>query len=557
MKRPFGKRPFSALVEHFVRRLTSSEQEQGSASLGFGVGAVLAIIASPGAFASLFLIDKYSTLLQWLRGHFIDPIPSSPTDEHFFIVLSMTITGLVLVARWNRLFPDRRDFANLAVLPLPVRHIFLANLLTLQGLAVLVAVVANAVSAFVFPLFVTISIGTFAALIKVAFAHAVSVFASSLFSFFVVFALVGLLTLLVPRAIFRPVSVLARVLLLVGLLSEFLANASTPFVSAHVPASVTSWLPSFWFLGNYEVMVGIAKPEIAVLAQRAWAALGVLIVFSLATYALCYQRIFLRLPESFDMFASRRGFFRIRLPEAILQPLFHSPFERACMAFTCKALLRSETHMMFFGAWLGIGLVIVGQTVLSSPSSSIPLAVPLLIAFFLVSGLRFVFEIPAALDANWIFRVTADPANSRPADVARRVILFTALPWQVLVFLPLAIHLQGPLSALLQTAFNLLFTVLFTELLLVRFPKIPFTCFTQFDIRQLLNRMLLSVFGLLILVPMLAAIESWTLPRPLASTVLLVALVGTCYFLAKRRREAEPELMFEDTPVHFQQLKIV
>ena len=557
MKRPFRKRPFSALVEHFVRRLVSSEQEQGSASLGFGVGAVLAIIASPGAFASLFLIEKYSTLLQWLRGHFIDPIPSSPADEHFFIVLSMTITGLVLVARWNRLFPDRRDFANLAVLPLPVRHIFLANLLTLIGLAVLVAVVGNAVSAFIFPLFVTISIGTIAALFKVAIAHAVSVFASSLFSFFVVFALVGLLTLVVPRGIFRPVSVLARVLLLVGLLSEFFANASTPFVSAHVPASVTAWLPSFWFLGNYEVMVGIAKPEMVVLAHRAWLALAALILFSLTTYALCYQRIFVRLPESFDMFASRRAFFRIRLPEAVLQPLFRSPFERACIAFTFKALLRSETHMMFFGAWLGIGLVIVGQTVLGSPSSSIPLAVPILIAFFLVSGLRFVFEIPAALDANWIYRVTSDPANSRPADVARRAILAIALPWQIILFLPIAIHLQGLLPALLETAFNLLFTILFTELLLLRFPKIPFTCLTQFDIRQLLNRMLLSVFGLLILVPMLAAIESWVLIRPLSSIVLLFVLAAACYLLARRRHAAEPELIFEDTPVHFEQLKIV
>jgi hypothetical protein len=32
----------------------------------------------------------------------------------FFVVLSMTITGLAMVMRWNRLFPDRRDFANLS-----------------------------------------------------------------------------------------------------------------------------------------------------------------------------------------------------------------------------------------------------------------------------------------------------------------------------------------------------------------------------------------------------------------------------------------------------------
>ena len=112
------KTPFSALTAHFVRRLFASEEEQGNGSLGFGFGAILALVASPGAFASIVLLGKYSTLIAWMTGHRIDPIRRSPSDEYFFIVLSMTITGLVMVARWNRLFPDRRDFANLAVLPL-------------------------------------------------------------------------------------------------------------------------------------------------------------------------------------------------------------------------------------------------------------------------------------------------------------------------------------------------------------------------------------------------------------------------------------------------------
>ena len=81
----FLKRPFPALISHFVNRLFASEEEQGGSSLGFGIGAVLAILASPGAFASIFLMAKYSTLLQWMRGEHIDAIRRSPSDEYFFV----------------------------------------------------------------------------------------------------------------------------------------------------------------------------------------------------------------------------------------------------------------------------------------------------------------------------------------------------------------------------------------------------------------------------------------------------------------------------------------
>src|SRR6185437_12246551 len=92
--------PFWTLVAHFIRRILSSEGEQGSGAVGLGLGAVLAILASPGAFASILLADKYSPLLQWLRHQHLDPFKASVSDEYFFVVMSMTITGLIMVLRW-------------------------------------------------------------------------------------------------------------------------------------------------------------------------------------------------------------------------------------------------------------------------------------------------------------------------------------------------------------------------------------------------------------------------------------------------------------------------
>src|SRR6185437_11896981 len=262
--------PFWTLVAHFIRRILSSEGDQGGGPVGLGLGAVLAILASPGAFASILLADKYSPLLQWLRHQHLDPFKASVSDEYFFVVMSMTITGLIMVLRWNRLFPDRRDFWNLAPLPLPIRNIFLANFAALFGLALLFAIDVNAASAFLFPAVVTLGSHQAAAFFHLAIGHAVTVMAASLFSFFGVFALAGWLMLSTPRRWFRPVSVCARLLLVIALLAECLANLFFQLFSGRLPtetAASLKLLPSFWFLGLYQSILGIAGSGAASLGR--------------------------------------------------------------------------------------------------------------------------------------------------------------------------------------------------------------------------------------------------------------------------------------------------
>ena len=63
-------------------------------------------------------------------------------------------------------------------------------------------------------------------------------------------------------------------------------------------------------------------------------------------------------------------------------------------------------------------------------------SLPLLIAFFLISGLRFVFDLPAALAANWIFRLAVGVPDPTPRAIARRFLLLAVLPWQIAFPLP-------------------------------------------------------------------------------------------------------------------------
>lgn len=548
--------PFWSLVAHFLKRMFSSEFEEGSEGMSLGLGVAFAILASPGAFASIFLLDKYSTLLQWLRGQRnFDFFKASAADEYFFVVLSMTITGLVMVLRWNRLFPDRRDFANLAVLPIPIHHVFLANFVALLGIAFAFAIDVNAVSSVFFPLFVTLADGSIGAFARVAIGHWAAVFSASMFSFFAVFGLVGVLMLLLPARWLRPVSVLLRVLLVVGLFTEFCSNLFLQLMAGRLPVHAEVYmrfLPSFWFLGLYEKVVRIAGPGMAQMSGLAVKALAISIVVAVGAYSLCYRRHFLRLAESFDSLGGIQHGARFRMPAWFGRTIFRLPFEEGCGLFAFKVLLRSERHVMILGGYLGTGLVFVAQTAVDvgSNTKALPdtdlLSIPLLVAFFLISGLRFVFDVPAALAANWIFRASPGVTQPTPESMARRFMYLTVLPWQVLVLAPLAAQRFGWVVAFETVLLDVSFSVLAIAFLFARFRKIAFTYAVEPDSRKMVRRFICLLLSAALLVPMLASIEHWALQQWWRCLFVFVLMLYGLFEVERRKRSEEPALTFEE-----------
>src|SRR5579862_2528497 len=102
-----SERPFWRMVQLFAARIFRGGGDADAEGLDLGVGLVLTLLAMPGGFVSLLLLNKYGTLLQWLRGiPNVDPLLITLPDEYFFIVLSMTVTGAVAVWRWDAIFPD-------------------------------------------------------------------------------------------------------------------------------------------------------------------------------------------------------------------------------------------------------------------------------------------------------------------------------------------------------------------------------------------------------------------------------------------------------------------
>lgn len=555
------ERPFWRLVTHFGMKLFSGSGEGG---LELGAGTVLALLAAPGAFISIMLLDKYSSLLRFLRGnnHF-DPYATSVPDQYFFLTFSMAITGIVTVLKWDNIFPDRRDYMNLAPLPIATRQIFLANVTAIVLIAVAFAVDVNAVSSLFFPMVVTMEEPKFAAYVQFARAHFAGVLLASLFVSFALFALIGTLMVLLPDSVFRRISIYVRVLvvvLLLGLLCSTFAVA--PLLSTlHAGApSFLRWLPPVWFLGLSRTILGKADSALAQMGTIGlWAMIAVAILAPLV-YVLSYYRYFIRIPETLDTTLRSRApriLFPMRLMDLVV---LRSAYERATYRFAMKTLLRNDRHSLIFGGFAGLGIVIASQTLLSAvnqkPSaapSAAMISVPFTLAYFLICGLRFVFDLPAELRANWVHRAILDYEQQAPGDAARKVILTFVLPWVLAVCVPLYVYYWGWTAGTALAAVLIAGCYLLADVLLRRFAKIPFACAYPAWKQSATVIVLLYVLGLWAFGSILPRLEHALLVKSVWYLWMLVLVLQVARLVLHRLRDDDPRshiLVFEEAPDH-------
>src|SRR5271169_5780810 len=207
----YSRRPFPTLLRVFVGRVFHGSGDSGASEMDVALGVVLILLAMPGVLVSLLLFEKYGSLIRWMRGDGVsDPFSAAIPDEYFFIVLSMAVTGAAAVWRWDALFLDRRDYTNIVPLPVSLRKIFFGNLAAILLLAVALTLDVNAASFFLFPIAVVGSQNSLAVFLRFALGHAVTVVLASAFSFFAVFALIGLLLAILPYPLFRRISLYVR-----------------------------------------------------------------------------------------------------------------------------------------------------------------------------------------------------------------------------------------------------------------------------------------------------------------------------------------------------------
>ena len=558
----FCRSPFGCLVELFASRMFRGALDAEAGELDLGVGVILILLAMPGLLVSLLMLEKYGSLIRFLSGEGVfDPFKATLADEYLFIVLSVSVTGAAALWRWDTIFLDRRDYSNLVPLPLSLGAIFFANFFALLLLTGVFAVVANGASVVLFPIAVVGSRPSFSLFLRFAAGHAAAVFAASVFSFFAIFALAGVLTALLPPSAFRSVSLSIRFVSVVTLLVLLATSLTVPDLLKRLSitnAQRIAVLPPVSFLGVARtVWVGANDTFSVSMARAAMNAVGVSVLAAVVAYAVSFRRSFARLPELVDARpVTRISYFFSRL--ALSRNLaFRSPTYRACCQFVSRSLLRSTTHLQTLLCFLAVGLVISAETLaahdFSARQSAVPpvefLSVTFILGYAVLVGIRFAFEIPLDLRANWIFRLWLDPDRHDARSVARRVSLVFSLSWIGPLTLLLTLAFYGWITALLHTAVWSACMLVLVEVLLIRFRKMPFTCpYPSFQSHSPLVAVG-YLFGLYVFKSWLPELDQWSVASPI-NAVWLIPLLGSVlaglYWYRNQMLDMDKRLTFED-----------
>ena len=555
-------RPFGRLVQLFVERIFRGGGDTDTEGLDLGVGLVLTLLALPGGFVSVFLFDKYGSLLQWLRGQFnVDALLIAFPDEYFFIVLSMTVTGAIAVWRWDAIFPDRRDYMNLAHLPVSNRTIFFANLTAVLFLVGLVALDVNAASCVLFPMVVSASQGTLSFFLKFGAVHAVGVLLASAFSFLAVFGILGLLMAILPPHLLRRVSAYARGMVVVYLVMLLCTSFAIPDLLRRTVGPAPPWtllFPSCWFVSLCQLLRERANPAMTQLARLCIPGIVVTALFALCTYAIGYRRHFVRISEIAE------GVSTVHTPipwrfTALERFILRTPFQRGCFRFVGKTLLRSEAHRLVLVGVGGLALVLASQALMHASEgaktahqaamTSEALSIPFIVSFLLILGMRVVFEIPAELRANWTFQLMLDPNRQECEPLARTVILLAIMPWLLVITFVAYLCVEGLGVAALHTAVVATWSCLLTNIVLIRFRKLPFTCSLPVFKQHSIVILIALCFGFLVYAGSTAEFESSALSSPIRMLSLLPIAAVAWYIprhLGKNALDLDRKLIFEE-----------
>jgi hypothetical protein len=560
-----SEKPFGCLVGLFVSRMFHGAGDTDAGELDLGVGVILALLAMPGLLVSLLMFEKYGSFIRYLRGMgAFDPFSDTISDEYFFIVLSACVTGAAALWRWDAVFLDRRDYINLVPLPLSLRDIFCANLCAIVSLAVVFTAVANAASVVLFPIAVVGSQNSLAVLLKFAGGHAMAVFSVSAFSFFAVFGLAGLLSAILPPRFLRRVALSMRFVAAVVLLVLLGTSFTVPDLLRTLPvklAHTLALLPPVSFLGIALAVWGRAADGMGQrMLSGALMAMVPCVVTAFLAYAVSFRRSFIRLPELPDIGPLPRISFSFSPLAWFHRATFGSWSERACYQFVARSLLRSDAHLQVLSCSFAVGLVVSAETLASSftvhsgRNAVMPpvefLCIPFILSYCTLVGVRFAFEVPLDLRANWIFRLWLDSERYDARSVARHVLLAFCVFWLVPIIFAITAWRFGWSIALLHTAMWAACTGVFVEILLIRFRKMPFTCPYPAFHSQSSMIVLAYAFGFLLFSSYLPRLDMWSLQHPIRA-VFLVPLfaiaLGALRWYRKQMLDMDKHLIFENT----------
>ena len=514
------------------------------------IGSVSGLLALSILFPQ-FVVGRYATMrtVEEYRRALL-------SDQLFTICVAMFIVGLVAALVCQSLFPDKTDYRVLTPLPVTRRLVFATKLLAMVLFASIFVLSANLIFGLAFG---AAAAGRWAehGILRRMLAHACATGLGSIFAGASVMSVQGLIAVLSPRAYLRSVSAATQTAMIAVLILSLpaIARASSYAALLQTRAALTFAVPPIWFLALEQVLLGRRDQHLQQLAAAALVAVASAIVVIAACYLAIYRR--------FDQLVLRTSQMPLRprlWPAWSRRMSDRHPARRAVARFTTMTLRRSGLHQVVFCSLSAIGVAVAINSTIGFGTGATPraqaaiawrfvealLEMPLVLFFFSVAAVRTALLLPLDVRANWVFRLTEDPATKPEllASIERSLIWLAIVPYIALTFVVQGVVLGTTIAvrAALPTA---LLGLLLVEWVLRRWHRIPFTCTYIPGKRPLPHSVLLTLAAFVVFINIGGGLIHVSLDRPLRYVILCGALVFAFVLLRRARLSSSSGVAFE------------
>jgi len=538
-----SQRPFRLLLALFHGRFFENDDVSPGGGFQTNISQVLGFLLTSGFLVSYLMFPAISQIVNSNRGAHLGWAIRG--FQLFSPVYTFAVIGFAAFFEWDMLFPNRRDFLILAVFPIRLRDLFAAQFLALARFLGLLILAVN-IFPTVFVALLALSARFHATGLRMVAAEIAATAGVSAFAFLSVAALQGLLINLTPPRLFRRISPWVQMCGMSLMILSLLTYPTYVGLLRHAAETHQLWLwlfPPVWFTGLYDLFAPGAQGLFVSLGAYSLRMLAAAMALFSLTWLAAFRRHYRRTLESEDAPGGVRSL-RAR------NPLVRSRQERAIFAFSGWTLARSRKHRLFLVTYLSVGISLAVNSALDINGGRIVLsqdgtrAFPFLIVFFVISGFRAVYQFPAELPSNWLFRITENSWSEISRGVTRKRVLVSGVAPVLLLLLPIEIALWGPWPAAFRIVFQCAAAALLTELMFWTFDKVPFTC-SYFPGRNNLSILfVLFLYGFTIYSSQMAGLESAVERRAWPGVIFFVS-AAMLLWLSWRRRPGASAVRFD------------
>ena len=468
---------FRLLSRDSVRRLLDSILVSRDADPTLFALWFMALAMTPPMLVAAPKIIQYSILS---RAPAEMVLQIATAERAFFVLYGMLATALLAALTWDALFPDRTDQEIVGALPVRPRTLACARFAaaltvgsTFAAAVSLPAALLYSVASSTHPL-----IGSFP---RVLAGHVIATMTACACTFLGLMSLRAIVVICAGERAADRLALVLQFVTIVMLVETFLFLPSVlPNIIKAMQQDQTAyaWAPPVWFTALF---LWIAEGG-SFLAGHVFTAVSVTatvtvlaVVVSLAPAAWMGRRVL-------EVRTLERASGLATLARSIALLWVRGPVVRGMFVFGIASLLRSRRHTIQLATYLGMAIAvgvlklippIVRENVVLDAPRAYTLALPLVLMFFAVFGLRAAFQIPTDLDANWVFRL-AQPTVREAVRASRWLILLLGVVPITMIWLLFTLAMWPAQTAIAATLLLLVTGMVLTEIALSNWTKIPF-----------------------------------------------------------------------------------